>query len=44
MLNCTERLDLDPLGFAHRIAALTDLNARRLREWLFHALPVRGPG
>jgi streptomycin 6-kinase len=35
MLNCEERLTADPLGFARRIAALLDLDAERLRLWLF---------
>lgn len=35
MLNCTERLAADPAGFAARIADLCDLDARRLRQWLF---------
>jgi streptomycin 6-kinase len=35
MLNCEERLVCDPSGFAQRMAALLDLDAERLRLWLF---------
>jgi len=35
MLNHTERLRADPVGFAQRMADLLDLDAARLRKWLF---------
>ncbi len=35
MLNCEERLVANPMGFARRMAGLLDLNAERLRLWLF---------
>ncbi len=35
MLNCQERLVADPVGFAQRMASLLDLDAGRLRLWLF---------
>lgn len=35
MLNCPDRLTADPAGFAARMAALLDLDAARLRLWLF---------
>jgi len=35
MLNCEERLGVDPGHFAARMAELAGLNARRLRLWLF---------
>ena len=35
MLNCPDRLVADPSGFADRMAALLELEANRLRHWLF---------
>jgi streptomycin 6-kinase len=35
MLNFPDRLSVDPAGFARRVAALVDLDAERLRQWLF---------
>ncbi len=35
MLNFPERLVADPAGFAQRMADLLDLDAPRLRQWLF---------
>ncbi len=35
LLNCTERLHADPTGLADRMAGLLDLDAVRLRRWLF---------
>lgn len=35
MLNCDERLADDPAGLARRMAALVDLDAERVRLWLF---------
>jgi streptomycin 6-kinase len=35
MLNCEERLFTDPVGFAHRLADLLDLDPARLLLWLF---------
>ena len=35
MFNCEERLVADPVGFAHRIADLLELDADRLLRWLF---------
>jgi streptomycin 6-kinase len=35
MLNCDERLATDPVGLARRLAALLDLDAERVRLWLF---------
>jgi streptomycin 6-kinase len=35
MLNCDERLADDPAGLARRMAALLDLDAERVRLWLF---------
>ena len=35
MLNCHGRLDADPHGFADRMAELLELDAERLRLWLF---------
>jgi streptomycin 6-kinase len=35
MVNFPDRLAADPLGFADRMAALLDLDAPRLRLWLF---------
>jgi streptomycin 6-kinase len=51
MLNSPGRLAADPGGFARRMAGLLDLDAERLRQWLFarcameavarpHLLPV----
>jgi streptomycin 6-kinase len=34
-LNCPERLVADPAGLARRLAALADLDADRVRHWLF---------
>jgi streptomycin 6-kinase len=49
MLNCEARLAEDPAGLARRMAALLDLDAERVRSWLFarcvhesiHDLPSR---
>lgn len=35
MLNFPDRLVADPAGFAQRMADLLDLDAARLRQWLF---------
>jgi streptomycin 6-kinase len=35
LLNCTARLHRDPLGLVRRMADLLDLDADRLRLWLF---------
>ena len=35
LLNCERRLSADPGGLADRMAALLDLDAQRLRRWLF---------
>jgi streptomycin 6-kinase len=35
LLNCEQRLNTDPVGLAHRMADLLDLNRDRLRKWLF---------
>ncbi|HKR48532.1 MAG TPA: aminoglycoside phosphotransferase family protein [Pseudonocardiaceae bacterium] len=35
MLNFPDRLVADPAGFAQRMADLLDLDATRLRQWLF---------
>jgi streptomycin 6-kinase len=35
MLNCRDRLSTDPAAFARRMADLLDLDAERVRQWLF---------
>ena len=35
LLNCAERLQADPTGLAGRMADLLELDAERLRRWLF---------
>lgn len=35
MLNCPGRLHADPLGFIRRMAELVEVDAERLRRWLF---------
>jgi streptomycin 6-kinase len=35
LLNCAERLHADPTGLADRMAGLLDVDAVRLRRWLF---------
>ncbi len=35
MLNCDERLAIDPLGLVTRMAALLDVDPERVRLWLF---------
>jgi streptomycin 6-kinase len=35
MLNCPERLSADPVGFAHRLADLAELDRNRVVQWLF---------
>jgi streptomycin 6-kinase len=35
MLNCEDRLAADPAGLAARMASLADLDAARVRRWLF---------
>jgi streptomycin 6-kinase len=35
MLNCSDRLAADPAGLAARMASLTDVDAARVRRWLF---------
>lgn len=35
MLNCPERLEADPIGFCRRMAALMDLDPKRVQMWLF---------
>jgi streptomycin 6-kinase len=34
-LNCFERLVADPVGLAHRMAGLLDLDPERVRQWTF---------
>jgi streptomycin 6-kinase len=49
MFNCEQRLASDPLGLAARMAGLVDVDAERIRLWLFarcvqeslHHLPTR---
>jgi streptomycin 6-kinase len=43
MLNC-DRLRTDPIALASRLAALLDLDADRLRRWLFARCVVESPG
>jgi streptomycin 6-kinase len=35
MLNCDERLAIDPVGLARRMAGLLDLDDDRVSRWLF---------
>jgi streptomycin 6-kinase len=35
LLNCDERLHADPHGLARHVAALLDIDAERLTQWLF---------
>jgi streptomycin 6-kinase len=35
MLNCDERLATDPAGLSQRMASLLDVDAQRVRLWLF---------
>ena len=35
LLNCPERLTVDPVGLVARLAELLDLDRERLRLWLF---------
>jgi streptomycin 6-kinase len=44
MLNFPERLAADPAAFATRMAGLLDLDAERLRQWLFARCVVESPG
>ncbi len=43
MLNCTERLVADPVGLAHRMAGLLDLDSDRLTQWLFARCVMDAP-
>jgi streptomycin 6-kinase len=51
MLNCDDRLSIDPAGLAARMAHLLDLDAERVTQWLFarcvqeslHDLSMREP-
>jgi streptomycin 6-kinase len=44
LLNCTERLQADPAGLVGRMADLLDLDATRLRRWLFARCVQEAPG
>jgi streptomycin 6-kinase len=44
MLNCTERLHADPVGFAEGMADLLELEPLRLRRWLFARCVQESPG
>lgn len=43
MLNCPGRLAADPVALADRMAVLTDLDASRVRSWLFARCVVDSP-
>lgn len=43
MLNCESRLVADPVGFAHRMAALLDLDPERLGRWLLARCVIEAP-
>ena len=44
LLNCAERLHADPTGLADRMAGLLDVDAVRLRRWLFARCVLEAPG
>ena len=44
MLNCEQRLLADPVGLAGRLAGLLELDADRLRWWLFARCVLEAPG
>lgn len=44
LLNCTERLQADPAGLTARIADLLEVDAVRLRRWLFARCVLESPG
>jgi streptomycin 6-kinase len=44
MLNCEERLLADPVGLVERLAGLLELDADRLRRWLFARCVQEVPG
>jgi streptomycin 6-kinase len=44
MLNCEERLLADPVGLVERLAGLLELDADRLRRWLFARCVQEAPG
>lgn len=44
MLNCGGRLREDPVGLANRMAGLLDLDAERVRLWLFARCVQESPG
>jgi streptomycin 6-kinase len=44
LLNCDERLHADPHGLVRRLADLLDLDADRLRHWLFARCVIEAPG
>ena len=43
MLNCPSRLADDPGALCDRMAALADVNATRVRHWMFARLVIEGP-
>jgi streptomycin 6-kinase len=44
LLNCTERLHADPVGLVTRMAGLLEVDAVRLRRWLFARCVIEGAG
>lgn len=44
ILNCEERLRAAPAGLAERMADLLDLDATRVRRWLFARCVQEAPG
>lgn len=44
LLNCTERLQVDPTGLADRMADLLEVDPLRLRRWLFARCVLESPG
>ncbi len=42
--NCQARLVADPVGLTDRVAGLVDLDADRLRLWVFARAVVESPG
>jgi streptomycin 6-kinase len=44
LLNCAERLHADPTGLADRMAGLLEVDAVRLRRWLFARCVLEAPG
>jgi streptomycin 6-kinase len=42
MLDCEERLAVDPAGLAQRMADLLDLDGERVRRWLFARCVIEG--